>query len=112
VGTAIAGQTFYLFVVENLRQFGTLKALDASGRVIIGMILVQAMTAGLMGFGLGIGAAALFGMATQSTSRIAFFMPWQVMAGTAVAVLLIAALASILSIRRVLVLEPAVVFKE
>ena len=27
VGTAIAGQTFYNFTIENLRQFGTLKAM-------------------------------------------------------------------------------------
>src|SRR5262249_20141920 len=26
VGTVVAGQTFYLFTVENLKQFGTLKA--------------------------------------------------------------------------------------
>ena len=27
VGTAIAGQTFYLFTIENLKQFGALKAM-------------------------------------------------------------------------------------
>ena len=32
VGCAIAGQTFYLFTVENLRQFGTLKAMGMSDR--------------------------------------------------------------------------------
>jgi len=30
IGMAIAGQTFYLFTVENLKQFGTLKAMGAS----------------------------------------------------------------------------------
>ena len=30
VGMAIAGQTFYLFTVENLKQFGALKAIGAS----------------------------------------------------------------------------------
>ena len=30
VGMAIAGQTFYLFTVENLPQFGALKAIGAS----------------------------------------------------------------------------------
>ena len=32
VGCAIAGQTFYLFTVENLKQFGTLKAMGMSDR--------------------------------------------------------------------------------
>jgi putative ABC transport system permease protein len=40
-----------------------------------------------------------------------FYLSWQVMAGVAGAVLLIVVLASLLSIRRVLVLEPAVVFR-
>ena len=30
VGTAIAGQTFYNFTIENLKQFGALKAMGAS----------------------------------------------------------------------------------
>src|SRR5262249_9920928 len=30
VGVAIAGQTFYLFTVENLKQFGALKAMGVS----------------------------------------------------------------------------------
>jgi putative ABC transport system permease protein len=40
-----------------------------------------------------------------------FFMPWQVMFITGGAVLLIVALSSLMSIRRVLVLEPAIVFR-
>ena len=38
-------------------------------------------------------------------------MPWQVLAGTGVAVVLIVLLSSLISVRRVLALEPAVVFK-
>jgi putative ABC transport system permease protein len=40
-----------------------------------------------------------------------FHMYWQVMVGSAVAVIFIVVLASLLSIRRVIVLEPAVVFR-
>lgn len=111
VGTAIAGQTFYLFTVENLRQFGTLKALGTSNGQILRMILVQAAVVGCVGYGLGVGLAALFGEAARFTTRLAFFMPWQVLVGTGAAVVLIVLLASLLCIRRVLTLEPAVVFK-
>ena len=41
----------------------------------------------------------------------AFFMTWQILVMTGAAVLVIVLLASLVSIRRVLVLEPAVVFK-
>lgn len=111
VGTAIAGQTFYLFTIENLKQFGALKAMGASNLKLLGMIMLQAAVVALIGYALGVGAAAIFGQITKSAARLAFFMPWQILAGTGVAVLLISILASLLSIRRVMVLEPAIVFQ-
>jgi putative ABC transport system permease protein len=111
VGTAIAGQTFYQFTLENLKQFGALKAMGTSNRTILGMILMQGMTVGPIGYGLGVGLAAAFGKAMANNPKIAYFMPWQVLAITGIAVLAICVLASILSIRRALVLEPAIVFR-
>jgi len=111
VGTAIAGQTFYLFTLENLKQFGALKAMGASNSSLLGMILLQAAVVGSIGYGLGVGAAAGFGELSKTQSKLAFYMPWQILVGTGVAVVLIAMLASLLSIRKVLLLEPAVVFQ-
>jgi putative ABC transport system permease protein len=112
VGCAVAGQTFYLFTVENLKQFGTLKAMGLSDRRIIGMILVQALIVGAIGYGLGVGLATLHGVVAQARlPLLAFFLPWQVLVITAVAVFLIALVSSLLSVRRVLVLEPAMVFQ-
>ena len=111
VGTAIAGQTFYLFTVENIRQFGALKAMGTSNWMILLMVLSQAVQVGVVGYGIGVGLAALFGWGTRGLTRLSFFMPWQVLAITAVAVFLIVILASLLSIRRVLVVEPAIVFR-
>jgi len=114
VGSAIAGQTFYLFTLENLKQFGTLKAMGVGNGRIVGMILLQAAVVGLVGYGIGMGLAALFGDAMKAASKTvppAFFMPWHIPVLTAGAVLLIVALASLISIRKVLVLEPAIVFR-
>jgi len=112
VGCAIAGQTFYLFTIENLKQFGTLKAMGASDRKVVSMILVQALVVAAIGYGLGIGLATIYGIVAQrSMPLLSFFLPWQVLAITGLAVLFIALAASLLSIRRVLVLEPAVVFQ-
>jgi putative ABC transport system permease protein len=111
VGLAIAGQTFYLFTVENLRQFGTLKAIGVSNTRILFMILSQAAVVGLIGYCIGVGFAGAFGEFSKSVARLAFFMPWQVPAITFVAVILIVLLSSVISIWRVLILEPAVVFK-
>ena len=112
IGVAIAGQTFYLFTIENLKQFGALKAMGLTNRRIVGMILLQALVVGLIGYGLGIGLAAAFFESTKNFTQLAgIAMYWQVMAGVGAAVLVIVALSSLLSIRRVLVLEPAVVFR-
>ena len=111
VGTAIAGQTFYLFIVENLRQFGALKAMGTGNGTILLMVLAQALHVGLVGLGVGVGLAALFGWGTRSFSKLSFYMPWQVLVITAVAVFLIVLLASLLSIRRVFIVDPAIVFR-
>lgn len=112
VGTAIAGQTFYLFTLENLRQFGALKAMGLSDLRVVGMILLQASVVGSIGFGLGIGMTAAFFEATRDVTHLAgFYLPWQVVAMSAVAVGLIVAGASLTSVRKVLVLEPAIVFR-
>jgi len=112
VGSAIAGQTFYLFTVENLKQFGTLKAMGMSDGRLVRMILTQALLVGGIGYGLGVGLTTIYGIVAQRTMPLlAFFLPWQVVAGTGVVVLLISLVASVLSIHRVLVLEPAMVFQ-
>jgi putative ABC transport system permease protein len=112
VGVAIAGQTFYLFTVENLRQFGSLKAMGLTNLRIVSMILLQAVVVGVIGYALGSGMTALYFVATNQRTQLAGLnIPWEVMAGTGLAVLVIVVLASLVSIRKVLVLEPAVVFK-
>jgi putative ABC transport system permease protein len=110
VGTAIAGQTFYNFTQDNLRQFGTLKAMGASTAVLTRMIVLQALLVGVVGYGLGVGAAALFGTLLRDT-ELAFRMPWQLLVASGAAVLIICAASAIISIAKVVRLEPAIVFK-
>jgi putative ABC transport system permease protein len=75
------------------------------------MVLLQAAVVGLLGYGFGIGLAALFGETVPRFTRLAFYMPWQVLVGTGVAVGVIVTASALVSIRKVLVLEPAVVFR-
>jgi putative ABC transport system permease protein len=110
IGTAIAGQTFYNFTLDNLRYFGTLKAMGAGNSRLLGMIVLQALSVGVIGYGLGVGAACVFGAASQH-SELAFRLPWQVLALTAGAVLLICVGASLASMWKVIRLEPAIVFR-
>ena len=110
VGTAIAGQTFYQFTLENLRHFGALKAMGAGNGMVLKMIGLQALLVGGVGYGLGVGLASAFGFATRNT-ELSFRLPWWLMVASFGAVMVICAVASIFSIWKVLKLEPAVVFK-
>jgi putative ABC transport system permease protein len=110
VGTAIAGQTFYSFTLDNIRHFGALKAMGASNRRLLGMIVLQAIVVGLIGYGVGVGAAATVGYLFRHT-ELAFLLLWQALVITGGTVVVICILASILSVRKVMKLEPAIVFK-
>jgi hypothetical protein len=46
-----AGQTFYLFTLENLKHYGALKAIGVTDLRLIGMILLQALVVGSGGGG-------------------------------------------------------------
>jgi putative ABC transport system permease protein len=112
VGTIVAGQTFYIFTLENLKQFGALKAIGITNWRITRMILLQALMVGVIGFSIGIGmTAAFFEITKDNLDLRGFSLLWQIAVGTGATVLVIIILASLLSIRRVLVLEPAVVFR-
>ncbi len=110
VGAAIAGQTFYNFTLENLRQFGVLKAMGTSNWTLLRMILLQAVLVGTIGYGLGVGLTALFGYAMRH-SILAFKFPWQLLLFSGAGVSLICVFAALISIRKVILLEPAIVFK-
>jgi putative ABC transport system permease protein len=112
VGVAVAGQTFYLFTLENLKHFGSLKAMGVNNRRLIGVILLQALAVGGIGFALGVGLTAVFFERTSQITQLAgLYMRWEALALVGVAVLVIVSLASLLSLRRVLYLEPAIVFR-
>ncbi|HVY61729.1 MAG TPA: ABC transporter permease [Planctomycetota bacterium] len=110
VGTAIAGQTFYTFTLENLKQFGALKAMGASDWTLVRMVVLQAMVVAALGYGIGVGGAALFGWATAGTT-LAFHLRWEILAFTAAAILFVAVGSSFLSLWKLVRLDPAIVFR-
>jgi putative ABC transport system permease protein len=112
VGAVVAGQTFYMFTLENLKHFGVLKAMGVTNRRIVGMVLLQAFIVIAQGYSIGSGIAGVFfwGMLRNDAMR-GLVLLWQNMIGVALIMFVVGILASLLSIRRVLVLEPAVVFR-
>jgi len=111
VGAAIAGQTFYLFTVDNIKQFGTLKAMGMTNLKIFLMVMFQSFQVGMIGLGIGLGGAAAFGHFTRGITKLAFLMIWPIPIITLAAVILIIMIASVFSLWRALRVEPAIVFK-
>ncbi len=112
VGVAVSGQTFYLFTLENLRQFGSLKAMGVTNMRLILMVLLQASTVGCTGYALGLGLTAMFFTYTNRITHLAgIHMTLVAAVGVGISVLTIILLTSVISLRKVLRLEPAIVFR-
>ena len=112
VGVAIVGLTFSLFIRDNIKQFGALKAIGITNRTIRGMVAAQAGLVGFVGYGLGVLATVgfVFGLSANPSSK-GFYIPWQIPLISAVSMLIILALTGWLALRSVLKTEPAAVFR-
>lgn len=112
VGVAIVGLTFSLFIRDNIKQFGALKAIGVTNRKLAGMVTVQAGMVGFVGYALGVVGTVLFiwGFSGNPTFK-GFYLPWQIPFASLTAVVLILALTGWLSMRSVLKTEPAAVFR-
>jgi putative ABC transport system permease protein len=111
VGIAISGQTFYLFVHENVRNLAALKAMGASNALLSEMVFLQALIVGTMGFGLGTGLTAKIGTIFVKFGEPPFFLPWQVVAFAAAVIFFICIFAASVGLLKVFRAEPAIVFR-
>jgi putative ABC transport system permease protein len=111
VGVAIAGQTFYLFVHENLRFMAALKAMGARTALLARMVFLQAFAVGFTGYGAGVGLTAMFGYGTLKSGEPPFFLPWQVLLFTGGVVVFICCFSALIGLVKIIRAEPAVVFK-
>ncbi|BCS30847.1 ABC transporter permease [Luteitalea sp. TBR-22] len=109
IGLAVAGQTFFAFIQDNLRYFGVMKAMGATDRRIVGMVALQSATVALQGFGIGAGIAAWIGYLARN-SALTIRTPYWLIGAVGAAILLIAVVSALLSVRRILRLPPSAVF--
>ena len=111
VGLAVAGQTFYAFILENLKNLGALKAMGASNLLLCRMLLLQAFTVGLIGYGIGIGLASMFGFGSLKSEQPPFYMSYHIPLITLCLIIFICSIAALIGIRRISKLEAAEVFR-
>lgn len=112
VGIAVVGLMFNLFVLENLRHFAALKAIGIKNRRLLSMVLLQAAVVGLVGYALGLGAATtFFETAGRSPNFRGFYLPWQVAVASGFVAAAIMLLSALVALRRVMFVDPAIVFR-
>lgn len=112
VGIAIVGLTFSLFIRDNIKQFGALKAIGVTNHKIRLMVASQAFLVGLIGYGFGILGAVLFIYINSSLPDFkGFYVPWQIPLATAAVVFIMILFTGWLALRTVLKTEPAEVFR-
>lgn len=110
VGVSVSALLLYLFTIENAHFYALLIAMGTQGRTISLMVAVQALTCGSFGYALGLGASCLLAMLTPQSSMPYLLTNWAI-AACAFVTLFICALAGVLSLRRVLSIEPAMAFQ-
>ena len=110
VGIAISCQTFYAFVLDNLKHLGALKAMGMSNFRLSMMLVIQSVTVGIIGFGIGLLATAGFTFSAIENGA-PFFMPTIIPFAVFAAIQLICLFAASLGIIRLSLYEPAAVFR-
>ncbi|MEO1716628.1 MAG: ABC transporter permease [Planctomycetota bacterium] len=113
IGIAIVGLTFNQFISENIRQYAALKAIGVRNLRLLVMTLTQALFVGTIGYGLGLFAASqFFNWPSKNVDALrGFYLLPEVAIGVAILSIVIVFTSTVLSMRRVLVVDPATVFR-
>ncbi len=110
VGIVIVALTMFSAVIDNLRQFGTLKALGCENRDLTSLVLVQAVAYGLVGSFVGLGVVAWLAELIRAPQLGVVIPAWLVLL-TPVVMVGLCMLASTLALGRIRRLEPGMVFR-
>ncbi|MEI8210967.1 MAG: ABC transporter permease [Planctomycetota bacterium] len=112
VGVCVVGLMFNLFVLENLKQYAVLKAIGTRNSRLIMMVVLQAAIVGFVGYSVGLfGASCFFEFAGRSSTFTGFFLPWRIAVLSAIVAAAIIGVAALIALRRLLFVDPAIVFR-
>jgi len=110
IGLIIVSLSMFSAVIDNIREFGTLKAIGCRNRDLALLLLVQSSVYALLGSLIGLRMVALM-VENMHSPKFALVLPWQAYAGTPLLMVLLCGLASLLALTRIRNIEPAMVFR-
>lgn len=110
VGLAIISQSIYATTMENIEEFATLKAMGATNGFVIGVVAGEALLCGTAGYFLGVLAA--IPLEKAASNAIPWLQtPWWIPVSVIPVTLAMCVLASLVSVRKALQVEPGRVFR-
>jgi putative ABC transport system permease protein len=110
VGFVIVALSMFSSVVDNLREFGTLKAVGSTNADLMILMFAQAVAVAVLGSVIGLGLVTQIAVWIR-TPRLAVLLPPWLLGGSAVLMVLLCIAASSLALQRIRKLEPAMVFR-
>ncbi len=110
VGLVVVGQILYNGTLEHIREYGTLKAMGARNSAIVRVILYQALITAAVGFLLG-GVLSLGARAALASNHLTVDLSPGLALATALLTAGMCSAAALLSVFKVMRLDPATVFK-
>jgi len=112
VGVAVIGLTIYTATVEQSREYGVLKAIGATNWKLYGIVFEQSILSGLLGFILGgVLALAINQVAEDIAPIFVTDLGLRDLFGVLIVSMVMSLVASYVPVRRVISIDPAMVFR-
>ena len=111
VGMVIVGQILYSSVSDHIRDYGTLKAMVASDRMIYSIIVEQALWMAVLGYVPSIALCLGLGIWTVTTQGIMILITPLMATGVFGITVLMCVGSALFAIQKVTHVDPAIVFK-
>ncbi len=110
VGFVIVSLSMFSSVVDNIREFGTLKAVGVTNWDLTMLLFVQSVAYGLLGSLVGLALVSQMAKGIRSAKLALNLPPWLTLA-TVLTMILMCVFASSLALMRLRKVEPAMVFR-
>ncbi len=110
VGIVVVTQTIYATTMDHLREYGTLKAIGAPNSYVYRVILEQAGIAAILGYAMGM-FVSVFVVHAGQKGGAAILLTWQMGGVIFLLTWVMCGIAAMVSIHKVIKLDPAMVFK-
>jgi putative ABC transport system permease protein len=110
VGVTVVAQTLYAATLDHTREFGTLKAIGATSGHVCGLVAIQAALAGVAGYLLALPFVWALRVGARRVGLEVVISP-SLAAMVFVGSLALCLGASLLTFRRIVSIDPALVFR-